>query len=460
MPDKGRTMQRRGVATGVAAAAVLVLSLPPIVAHAAGTGVITSPSSGAVLTAGTPLQVEVSGRAGGPLDPSNHTVQVRLATLSGAEPLPGTSPVDLSCSANCNDTSTWTGPTFDPATLAPFAQTTSCNGGYVVQVRVDGGAWSGHGVRISRPASAPKNVAVTPQDGTAKVTWTAAGEPDVAAYRVQRRPAGGSWGTVTETAATATSVVDTTVAPGDVEYRVASLRGDGVVGGRSVAPCADDEPDLVRASAPVSTTIAAPPSEDPDDEPAAPSRPTPTTDTTGGGSGDGAGGTGDGTSGTGDGTGDGSVTDDGAEEPGGDDVADGEVGGVATEAGTGTSRRSGSRIAPPSTVGVLDVPEVGEGIPAADEPQVAGDPQGSREESYYGEDLPFSDELDFGALGEVNPLPEGASPTAERTVRVPGALQSILGRELDLQRILGPIGAGLIMLAIGLHLRRWLHDTD
>ena len=48
--------------------------------------------------------------------------------------------------------------------------------------------------------------------------------------------------------------------------------------------------------------------------------------------------------------------------------------------------------------------------------------------------------------------------TRTQVVRVPGALQSILGEELALDRILVPVAGGLIMLAFGLHLRRWTRE--
>ncbi len=132
----------------VAALTVLACALPMGgTAHAAGAGQVTSPPSGATITSTPAIQVSVTGDT----QPTNlfeppppHQVQVRLATPSGAEMLPGTSAVTMSCESNCNSSSTWTAPAFDPATLAPFGSGPSCNGGYTIQVRVDGLEWPWH----------------------------------------------------------------------------------------------------------------------------------------------------------------------------------------------------------------------------------------------------------------------------------------------------------------------------
>lgn len=104
-------------------------------------------------------------------------------------------------------------------------------------------------------------------------------------------------------------------------------------------------------------------------------------------------------------------------------------------------------MAPPTAVDVGTRSDVTVAdVPGADSPRVADD-----RETYYGEE--FSEELDFDGLGEV----EAAPPTVEtRTIRVPGALQSVLGEELDLRRLGLPIAGGLIMVALALHLRRWM----
>lgn len=414
--------------------------LPVTVAYAAGTGTIQSPSNGAAVASATAIEVQVVGSAGGFLDGSSHAVQARLSDLSGAAALPGTSPIDLSCSSNCGGDSTWTGPAFDPATLAPFGSVDSCNGGYAMQVRVDGGSWSGHGVRIVLPPAAPSDVAVAPDVNAATVTWAASPTPDISGYRIERR-GGGGWTAVGEVAKGARSFTDDGVAAGEVEYRVLAQRGDGLANGTPAAPCSDTGRDLSTASSPVATTVRAP-SATP--TPTGPTRPTPTpspssTDGTGDGSGDGGEGPGDGSDdGSGDGSAGGAGTD-GAADPDATESPDPVVSGAA--------RRPGDRIAPPSSVGTFSNPGVS--VPGgADQPQVADEG-----ESYYGEGVEFSEEIDFGELGAVDAL--GEPTNEERVIRVPGALQSVLGQELELDRVLAPITAGMILLTFAMHLRRW-----
>ena len=68
----------------------------------------------------------------------------------------------------------------------------------------------------------------------------------------------------------------------------------------------------------------------------------------------------------------------------------------------------------------------------------------------------FSEELDFGGLGEPDEGPEDFGPETQ-VVRIPGALQSVLGTELEVQRIVEPLALGLLLLTVALHLRRWTH---
>ncbi len=435
----------------LAALTALACALPAGMAHAAGVGQITSPVADAVVADPTAIVVEVTGNTQRtslfePAPP--HEVQIRLATPSGDQAMSGTEPVAMTCETDCNATSTWTAPDLDPATLAPFADTPSCNGAYTIQVRVDGGAWTGHGIHVARAPAAPRDVSATAEVGEATVSWTAAGDPDVVGYRVQRRVDGGSWTTVATRSADARSLTDTDVDPGSAEYRVATLKGDGAVDGEPAAPCADTAPDLSTASAPVGTTV-----------PSASSTPTPTPTSTSSPSSSGSSSpspsgspssssepTDDGSESATDGEGGDATT----EDP--DDPADGEQG-DAPDAGSQDAqpapRRSGNRVAPPSAVEVGSRSDVTVAdVPDADGPQVASD-----RESYYGDGEEFSEELDFDGLGSV----EAAGPTTEtKVVRVPGALQSILGEELDMRRLALPIAAGLIMVALALHLRRWM----
>src|SRR5690606_21044487 len=128
---------------------------------------------------------------------------------------------------------------------------------------------------------------------------------------------------------------------------------------------------------------------------------------------------------------------------------------TAAEGEAVPARRPGTRVAPPSALGTAAGPDVDVPmVPGADAPQVASE----QRERYYGEGDEYSDELDFGDLGAVEAIGEDGTSLETRVVRVPGALQSILGEELDLGRILGPVAAGLILLAFALHLRRWTRE--
>ena len=434
----------------VAALVALLAMLPAGAAHAAGAGQVTSPANGATITSATGITVQVTGRAGSVLDPRDHVVWVRLADRSGATAVGQA--VQASCADNCGGDSTWTAPALDPGTMAPFGGPV-CNGGYTIQVQVDDGAWTGHPIRLARAPHAPRDVAVTPGTEAADVTWGAAPDGDVAGYRVERRASGGSWKVVGTTGAGARGLADADAPAGSVEYRVSTLRGDGLVGGAPADPCADTEPDLATPSAPVATTVRAPAGST-SDGPTSPARPTPTPSS---GSGSGSGGDGDdgsaatggdGSGSGGDGTGDDVVADDsgGDAQPGADDTA--------SDGGSAPARRPGNRVAPPTAVGTVTNPSVTvPDAPRADSPLVA-----TGGERYYGEGEEFSEEMDFGDLGAVEALPEDAVTTETRVIRVPGALQSVLGEELALNRVLAPVAGGLIMLAFGLHLRRWTRD--
>lgn len=435
----------------LAALTVLAGALPTGAAHAAGVAQITSPAADAAVAQSTAIVVEVTGdtqRTSLFEPPPPHQVQVRLATPSGAEMMAGTSPVTMGCETDCHTTSTWTAPHLDPATLSPFADAPSCNGGYTIQVRVDGGAWTGHGIRVGRPPAAPRDVGVTADVGEATVSWAAASDPDAVGYRVQRRLDDGSWTTLVTSAASTRSFTDTDVDPGAVEYRVATLKGDGRVDGAPVAPCADTEPDLSTASAPAATTVpsaagAASPSPRPSpSDPSRPSRPSPTPSSEPGDDGS------EEATDSPDGT-DGDST---ADDP--DDAATGDQGDdpdADNDAGATAPRRAGTRVAPPTPVTAGSRSEVTVAdVPGADSPQVA-----TERESYYGDGEEFSEELAYDGLGGV----EATGPvTKTRVVRVPGALQTVLGEELDLRRLAPPIAAGLILVAFALHLRRWMRD--
>lgn len=430
----------------VVAAAALFVALPAGTAHAAGTGQVTSPDAGATLANATSVTVQVSGQNGSILNPQPHVVRVRLADLGGASQIG--SAVDATCTGgDCSSDSTWTAGSFDPASMAPFGGP-ACNGGYQVQVQVDDGAWSGNAVRISRPPSAPRDVSVTPGTEQATVSWSAAANPDVVGYRVERRT-GGGWQSVAQVGAGTRTVTDDDVAAGDVEYRVSTLRGDGLADGAPAAPCADTDPDLATASAPVATTVRAPATA-PGSSTDGPTRPTPSSSPSDDGS---TGGTTDDGGAGGSGDGDGGTTGDGTEAPsdGGATAADD---GTTDDGAAAPARRPGNRVAPPTALGTTSRPSVSvPSGPGADAPQVADEGP----ERYYGDGQAFSEEIDFGDLGAVE-AGDDRITTRTRVVRVPGALQSILGEELALERVLVPVAGGLIMLAFGLHLRRWTRE--
>ena len=135
---------------------------------------------------------------------------------------------------------------------------------------MDEGPWTGNAIRIGRAPAAPTGVALAVEDGDVTVTWDASATPDAVGYVVQRRVDGGSWSSLADLPARARAYTDADVAPGEVEYRVATQRGDGLVDGRPAAPCSDDEADLVTPSAPVGTTV-----RDTSSAPTAPARPSP-----------------------------------------------------------------------------------------------------------------------------------------------------------------------------------------
>lgn len=425
----------------VTIAATFAIAVPATAAMAAGTGVITSPAAEATVDSGVPIEVQVTGNTG--LFGPNHQVQVRLADLA-QQPL--SEPVALNCLSggdSCRADSTWGGQTFNPTNLAPFAVTApACNGGYHLQVRVDGGNWTGHRVRVAAAPAAPSGVKVTAGTETATISWTLAGHPDITGHHIQRRAAGGDWATVGTVAGSATSWTDSDAPAGDLEYRVATMRGDGAAAdGSPVAPCSDTGTDLATFSDAVPTTVrAAQASGDSGGgSTSGPSRPRPTTQSPDADGGDTGG------ESPSEGASDGDSAPDGG--AGAEDPTDPE----ASEAPR-VERRAGSRVAPPAPIeqsmrGDVTVPRTE--VSSPDAPRVA-------EERYYGEDDEFSEDLPFA---EAAGSGSGPAPTTEtRTIRVPGALQSVLGEEVDLARVIQPIAGGLLLLTIALHLRRWIRE--
>ena len=426
-------------ATLVVALATAVVMLPtwPAGAEVRSTDV-ASPRAGDVLSDPVPIEVSVTWNGERP----DH-VDVRLVGADGAR-IPNTEPVRLTdCSGDCQDfslaerRSTWSGATFDPATLAPFASGgPRCNGAYGLQVRPQGANWGGGiGVVVSVDPSAPTDVTATATGtgGQVEISWRAAPQPDVTGYTVQRRRnVTGSWDTVTEVGAQTTTVTDRDPPAGTIQYRVATFRGDGFDGDAPVAACADSQRDLVAAAAPVTVQVAEPSGSPSDGGSSAP-------DGDGSSTPDGDG------SSTPDGGSTGSPTD-GSDGQGGDaDDQDGE------EDASTSPQPSPRRRAPATSVRTGPGPQVD--VPDVSSPSRSPAP----EESHYGDGQGFSEELDFGELGDGESRASGDDEVAGAvSLDVPGGGAE---DELALRRVLAPVAGGMIMLAFGLHLRRWTRDA-
>lgn len=444
-----------GRLTAVLGVVVVLGMTVPTAASAAGSATVTSPAANAPLSSTTAIQVSVSGSSG--VFGGNHRVQVRLGRLDQSA-VPGTAVVDLACTGgNCGGDGTWGGVNFNPVTLSPFLDTTTCNGGYLLQTRVDDGSWTSHPIHVRLPAPAPSGLSAEGDVTSAEIDWTPASAPDLVGQVVQRRLDGGSWQAVAELGTGVASWTDGDAPAGAVQYRVSSSRPDGVVNGSPATPCQDTAPDLVAWSSAASTTVTEAP--DPSESPTTPSRPRPTPSDDDGQPSTGDGGSEEPTDGGTDG--DGGSGDGGT---GGDGGSDGD-GGEPTDGGTGeptdqpttsgpVTRRAGDRVAPPSASDPAARPQVALPSLPRDDPSEGEDRED--DELYYGEGGPFSEELDFGGLGEPEAGPEDFGPETQ-VVRIPGALQSVLGTELEVKRIVEPLALGMLLLTVALHLRRWTH---
>ncbi len=449
-------MRVRFIATVTAAlAAVLATAGPALAATSAS---VTSPAAGSVVTGPTPIEVQVSRDL---IDRPPSQVEVRLSA-DGQAAADGTTAVALDCIEGCNGTdSTWGGATLQPATAAPFSSRAVCNGRWYLQPSVDGGAYgAGAPIVFSSPGSPVSGFSVTDGPGSADLQWIPAGEPDISGYRIERRVAGGDWGAVTTVGPSATSYRDE-VAAGDYAYRIVTLRPDGQVDGQPAAPCADGGQDLATTSGTRSVTV-----------PPAPA-PSPSAD---GGSASGAGTSGQSTSGQSTG----SPTDQGA---GGSDGTAAGTGGTGRTAGGSQGSGEGS------TDGGGSRPAAGDasGQPTSGSPQRVAPPPAPRRSTqesadapalpveqrsaagprYYGEDQPYSDTLSYGDAPVVAGRPAAApSPSAPATATATGdalaagVVDPFGEQSLELGRILRPVAVGLLLVAIGLHLRRWLRETD
>ena len=418
-------------ATRVVALATAVVMRPawPAGAEVRSTG-FASPRAGDVLSDRVPIEVSVTWNGQRP----DH-VDVRLVGADGAR-IPDTEPVRLTeCHGSCQDfslaerQSTWSGATFDPATLAPFASGGSrCNGAYGMQVRPQGADWGGGiGVVVSIDPSAPTDVTATVTGGQVEVSWRGAPQPDVTGYTVQRRQDfTGSWDTVTEVGAQTTTVVDGDAPTGNTQYRVATFRGDGFDSNAPVAACTDAQRDLVAAASPVTVQVPEPSSSPSDGGSASPG--SDDSDDSGGGS---SGSPNDGADGEGDGA--------GGEGDGGDE-----------DASSGSPQPSPRRRAPATSVQSGSAPTVS--VPDVSSP--SGRP--APDETHDGDGEGFSEELDFGELQGESRASGDDEVAGTVSLDVPGGGSDT---ELALRRVLVPVAGGMIMLAFGLHLRRWTRDA-
>jgi hypothetical protein len=442
-------------AFATALAAFLLATAVPAAPAMAASGEITAPVDNATV-GGQTVTIQVRATRDF-LEGAIDSVKIRLS-MNGTDPAAGTGIVDATCVTGCGSTDqVWT-LNFDPMSFAPFGTPSvgRCNGGWWLQASIDGNPF-GQGIRVVRSVapSAPGNVTGTGGVEQATIRWAKAPEPDVVGYLVERRKGTGSWTTVASLGAAADRFSEDDVEAGSWNYRVVTLRGDGRTSGGAAAPCTDTGADLAAASNPVAVDV--------DPAPTSSDGGTTTTGgtTTGGTSGSsstgGSGSTGDTTDGgttdggtTDGGTTDGGTTDGGTTDGGTTDggaTDGGTTGGDTTTDGSAPVRRVGPRQAAPPPV------DSGPGLSGSlnigsQDPVVA-------QERYFGEGDEFSETIDFGdAEAIVGEAPDAGTET--RTIRVPGALQTILGEELDVMRLFGSVAAGLVLITFALHLRRWM----
>lgn len=433
---------RRAILAVCAAATLVAGSALP--ATASGSVNVERPFEGSIITSATAVVVAVQedGCGGALEDPATASVDARLATHDG-QPFPGSHEAALQRNGDCADTTRWGGVSVDPAAPMAFfgsGAAPMCNGRWRLQARADGGSWgTGASFQVRRPPAAPADVAAQASGDLVKVTWTKNREPDLAGYRVERRYDGGTWLAAGSVAPSTTSLSDDDVSAGTWEYRVVALRPDG----DGQQACQDTEPDLETASASRQVTVA--------EQPAPGASPSPSpSPRTGGGSTDGS--SSDGSEDSGGTTGD-DTSSDGSSEPGTTDGGDWTTGGSdTTSSGSTDGSSSGRRIAAPPAA-----TRTGPDTSAPVLPEVAG--PGQPRERYYGEDEEYDPALDFGGAEPV----EG-SETRSRTRTtvaermVPQAVQDLVARYVDPHRVLKPIAAGLVLVAVAMHLRRWSRE--
>lgn len=385
----------------VLVAALAIVLAPALPAHAADVRV-ANPRQDATLGAGSHrLEVVIAYDL---LEAPTDRVDARL-TLADAR----TDPAALRCVAGCGTPEeTWRA-SFRPGTGAPFRDGPLPNGDARIEVAVGGASYrNGPTITLSAPPSPPTAVQASADGQDVAVRWSRVPEPDIVAYRVERRTDDGSWREAGRTGGEADRFVDRDRAAGTYDYRIVSIRPDGAGGSHAAA----SEPTRARVSA-----MRRSPDGDagsPDGS-AGPPDPAAAGDDAAGRRGDEAG-------------------DAGADDAAGDAGASGSSGGRASAPTLGSSSA-------PRPRGPLDAPPV---------PDVAASGP-----EFYGEDEAFSERLDFGDARPVAGETVGAGDETE-LVRVPGGMATSLQRVLDPQRLLMPAAGGLLLIAVGLHLRQWL----
>jgi hypothetical protein len=390
----------------VALTAIVLLSVPTA-ASAAYSARVEAPDN-AIVTGAKEIQVRVSRDL---TDSAVTDLRVRLA--SGGELQP------TECVRDCDrrDRDPVFGFELDPRSGAPFGTSALANGPLefegIISREVGGDRSVGTlTVTLRVPGSAVGGLAATAEDGTVRLAWRRASEPDIQGYRIERCggacDASGRWDALDTASASASSHSDQPD-PGEYSYRVVTIRDGGDGGDRTIET----------VSSPVTTTV----------EPVARTN----GDGSGNGNGNGNGGNGSGGA-DGDGVGDG--TDPSPRTPPSPDPANGGSDG-ARRSSRAPEIRSGS--APSisrdrTTAGVPAVPDVAD---------------------VFEEELDYSD-LDLEEPGTDRTVP-ALDGDDEVILGAPGTGDgTFLGALTDPNRVAVPIAGGLLMTAIGLHLWRWL----
>ncbi|MDX1511918.1 MAG: hypothetical protein R3249_11265 [Nitriliruptorales bacterium] len=395
------------------------------VAVAAYAGSMTKPASGSqtIVTADVPTELRIERHCHGLLcgnpDPQLNTGDVWFELRRGTNPAIG-SKVNATCVSNCSDTgtSTWTGPTVKP-TGSPWPVT--CNGQYQLRSFVKGNYFDGALLNFVQPPAPVAGLAANGEVGDVTVSWNATPTADVFGILVARKGAtDANFVTLTPTplARTATSYHDATVTAEQlpVTYRLAMLRHDGRVGGQWVDACTDTATTLEDTFDPCEGCAQTLSVADVKASVVSPS-PSPNPSETG------------------------------TEEPTGD------------PSGEPTEEPSEPKPAPtptsPTTVEPAD-PDDDDGPPAR--PNISVPERPAPQTRYYGDDLGFSEELDFGAIEEVTDgeqvLPDDPfDDDSEFALDVEVPTTTTI---LDEEAVVKPVAIGLLLLTLGMHIRRWM----